>query len=134
MSPRAYQLAKPVPLPSEARVVDLQEARRSKRLSAYRERLDAVLESNRVAVGRLFLTGTLFTREGTRAGRELLQAHEHLLRVVTLLERLSDRGDVPAPRRPESVEAVFHELDTLLSRTATLTTQTTELLASIKRD
>lgn len=128
MSPRAIHST------ALENVVSLAEALRVRRIESYRARLDRVLESNRSAVGRLFTSGTLFTRDGTRAGRELLQAHEHLLRVMTLLERLSDQGDVPSPKKPASVDAVFLELDTLLERTTTLTAQTTDLLGELKRE
>lgn len=117
-----------------APVVSLADARRGQRLAAYRERLDRALKANRWAVGRLYASGTLFTRVGTRAGRDLLTAHEYLLRVVTLLDRLAHQGDVPAPTSPREVEAVFHELDTLLARTEELRTQTTELLDELKSD
>ena len=116
----------------KARVYSLSEARHLRRLKVYRERLDRVLRLNKRAIGRLYTSGRLFTRAGTRAGRDLLLAHEHLLRVLALMERLSHRGDVPAPRRTGEVEAVFSELDTLLERTGELTAQTTELMDEMR--
>lgn len=113
-------------------VVDLREARLARRLKTYRARLDKVLGSNRRAVGKLYVTGLLFTKDGTRAGRDLLLAHQHLLKVLTLLDRLGHQGDVPPPRTPSEVEAVFAELDLLLERTAELTTRTIELFESLK--
>lgn len=115
-------------------IVLLSEARMARRLQAYRERLDRVLKHNRRALGRLYTTGTLFTKVGTRAGRDLLLAHEHLLRVVSLLDQLSHQGAVPPPRKPADVDAIFAELDTLLERTATLTAQTNELLGELKKE
>lgn len=109
-------------------VVSLSEARLERRLGHYRERLERALTSNRAAVGRLYTSGSLFTKEGTRAGRDLLLAHQHLLRVVTLVERLSHQGDVPAPRQSDAIEAIFDELDQLLERTAELTSRTSEVL------
>lgn len=116
-----------------AEVHSLAEARLARRLVTYRERLETVIGSNKRAIGQLYVSGSLFTKLGTRAGRDLLTAHEHLLRVVTLLDRLGDEGDVPAPRSVREVEAVFGELDLLLNRTGELTAQTTELLGDLKK-
>lgn len=115
-----------------AEVFSFAEARLAKRLSSYRQRLDLVLRSNRRAIGTLYTSGSLFTKVGTRAGRDLLTAHEHLLRVVALLDQLEHTGDVPAPTSAKEVEAIFAELDTLLTRTGELTQQTQELVADLK--
>lgn len=115
-------------------MVSLRDARLTRRLDAYRTRLDRVLEANKRAIGRLYTTQLLFTRRGARAGRDLLMAHEHLLRVLGLIDRLANEGDVPAPRRESEVEGIFAELDTLLSRTAELTEQTSALLDELGRD
>lgn len=112
----------------DARVVDLEDARLSRRLATYRERLEIVLRANQDAVGQLYESGTLFTRVGLRAGQDLLLAHEHLLRVMRLVDRLAHRGDVPAPRRPNDIDALFGELDTLLERTQELSGHTRRLL------
>lgn len=116
----------------QAQIFSLAEARLARRLTTYRERLDKVIRSNKRAIGKLYTTGSLFTKVGARAGRDLLTAHEHLLRVVTLLDRLGDEGDVPAPKSMKEVEAIFTELDTLLDRTGELTAQTSELLGDLK--
>jgi hypothetical protein len=108
----------------ESTVFSLDEARLHRRLRSYRERLDRVLSANQHAISRLFQTGNLFTKEGTRAGRDLLLAHQHLLRVVTLLDRLSQTGDVPAPKQTVEVDAIFGELDDLLEKTGQLTEKT----------
>jgi hypothetical protein len=117
-----------------AEVVNLQDARLSRRVDAYRARLDRVLKGNKRAVTRLFSTGLMFTKHGTRAGRDLLLAHEHLLRVVSLVNRLGNEGDVPAPRRGEELDAIFVELDTLLDRTSELTEHTASLLEELGKD
>ncbi|MFT3839257.1 MAG: hypothetical protein QM723_19905 [Myxococcaceae bacterium] len=114
-------------------VVNLSEARVGRRLDVYRNRLETVLASNKLAIGKLYSTGVLFTREGTRAGRELLVAHEHLLRVMRLIDRLAGEGDVPAPKKQSSVEAVFQELDLLLERTQELSDRTGEVIELLKR-
>jgi hypothetical protein len=117
-----------------AEVVNLHDARLSRRVDAYRARLDRVLKGNKRAVTRLFSTGLMFTKHGTRAGRDLLLAHEHLLRVVSLVNRLGNEGDVPAPRRAEELDAIFVELDTLLDRTSELTEHTANLLEELGKD
>jgi len=117
-----------------AEVVNLHDARHSRRVDASRARLDRVLKGNKRAVTRLFSTGLMFTKHGTRAGRDLLLAHEHLLRVVSLVNRLGNEGDVPAPRRAEELDAIFVELDTLLDRTSELTEHTANLLEELGKD
>jgi hypothetical protein len=114
--------------------VSLSDVRHSRRLTTYREKLDRVLRTNKRSIGRLYTSGALFTRLGTRAGRDLLLAHEHLLRVVALLDRLSHQGDVPAPRAAEEVDSIFNELDTLLDRTSDLTAHTSEILGELRED
>ncbi len=114
-----------------AEVVDLAEARAVRKLAAYRRRIAQVVEANRRAIGRLYTTGALFSHEGANAGRDLLLAHQHLLRVLKLLHRLGRDGDVPAPRKPAQVDAVFRELDELLDRTNELTSRTGQYLARL---
>ena len=104
-----------------------------RRLDLYRHRLESVMANNKLAIGKLYSTGVLFTREGTRAGRELLVAHEHLLRVMRLIDRLSGEGDVPAPRKQQDVEGIFGELDLLLERTQELADRTGEVIDLLKR-
>ncbi len=104
-----------------AAVVNLSEARLSRRIEGYSDRLDRALKANRRVFTRLFAAGKLFTRQGTRLGRDLLTAHEHLLRVVAILNLMNHQGDVPAPRKKVDADAMFAELEVLLERNATLT-------------
>jgi hypothetical protein len=115
-------------------VVHLSDLRLSRRLSTYGAKLERVLTANKRAIGKLYVTGALFTKLGTRAGRDLLLAHEHLLRVVALLDRLANQGDVPAPRKSDEVDTIFNELDTLLERTSQLTEHTGELLGELGKE
>jgi hypothetical protein len=114
-------------------VVNLAEARARTRHEEYQERLSQILADNKRAIGRLYGTGALFTKEGTRAGRDLLLAHQHLLKVVGLLDRLAHQGDVPAPLTEAGMAEVYAELDTLFSRTDELRQRTQELLKSLTR-
>ena len=105
-----------------ATVVDLQLARDRRRLHDYSARIRAVLEQNRGALSRLFASGSIFTRRGTRTGRDLLLAHQHLLRVEALLGKLEDLGEAAGG---EEVELIYRELDQLLEKTSQLTERTT---------
>lgn len=118
--------------PSKSNVLSLAEAREGRRLLRYRAQMDNVLNSNRTALDRLYATGALFSKEGARAGRDLLLAHQHLLKVVSLLEHLADEGVLPAPRKVMEVEAVYRELDSLLERTSALTHRTGHYLARLQ--
>jgi hypothetical protein len=101
-------------------VVDLQGARRERRLDLYRARLTDRMAANRLALETLYQGGTLFSPEGTRRGRALLKSRQLLQRVNTLVEMLAGDGVVPPPRLPERVDEVYEELDTLLSRSDAL--------------
>lgn len=131
---RASNPAVAVVPPAGAEVVSLSDARLERRVTAYQARLDRVLKANKRAITRLFATGLLFTKHGTRAGRDLLLAHEHLLRVVALLGRLTNAGDVPPPRKAEEIDAIFTELDGLLDRTGELTEHTAQLLEDLGKE
>jgi len=92
-----------------------------------RERLRAMADGNRRALTRLFQSGLIFTRSGARLGRDLLLAHQHLVRVADLLARL---GDPPGrPRRDADAEALFVQVQLLLARTADLSARSEGLLA-----
>ena len=116
-----------------AQVVSLSEARARTRHEDYAERLGQVLADNKRAIGRLYATGALFSKEGTRAGRDLLLAHQHLLKVVGLLDRLAHQGDVPAPLTPNGLAEVYAEIDTLFTRTDELRDRTQHLLRGLTR-
>lgn len=106
-------------------VIDLQRARDARRLVEYQARSRAVLDTNRRALAQLFQTGLIYSRSGARLGRELLLAHQHLLRVGDLLARLGERfrhGD-------RNAEALYSEVQTLLARTTALTARSDHLLA-----
>ncbi len=107
--------------------MDLDDARDDRRLRDYQERLRLVMETNRKALCRLFQTGLLFTRVGARLGRDLLLAHQHLLRVADLLARL---GDLSArDGRGADAEALDAQVQALLARTSELSARSDGLLA-----
>lgn len=73
-------------------VVSLAAVRDRQRLGQYRERVQHALQRNRRAVQRLHDSGLIFTRHGTRVGRELLLTHQRLLRVADLLAGVRRAG------------------------------------------
>jgi hypothetical protein len=115
----------------KSRVVHLSVIRAQSRLSAYQEAIGAVLAANRRTFGRLHESGTLFSRDGARAGRDLLLAHQHLLRVVALMQRLSARAHLRGRAALKRFELATRELDRLLQRSSTLAERTGTRLGRI---
>jgi len=115
-------------------VVDFVKVRSRRRVKLYESKIAKVVESNRRVIGRLFSSGALFTRQGTRVGRDLLLAHQHLLRVVSLMHRLTGAPTPPSRRRAARPVDVFRELDELLERTSDLTHRTGDYLAKLRMD
>ena len=107
-------------------VVDLSLARDARRLREFQARCRGVDEVNRRSLSRLFQTGLIFTRHGARLGRELLLAHQHLLRVTDLLARV---GELPAAAPASEATALYDEAQLLLARTTELTARCNGVLA-----
>jgi hypothetical protein len=76
--------------PKRSPVIPLEEARERRRCETCLGRLTSVLELNRNVLRRLFETGLVFTRTGSRIGRELLQCQHQLLRAGDELKRGSE--------------------------------------------
>jgi len=108
-------------------VVDLAAARDDRRLRDYQSRLGTVQETNRRALTRLFQSGVIFSRAGSRLGRDLLLAHQHLVKVADLLDRLTEleRG----LGRDAEAEALYAQVQGLLARTSELSARSDGLLA-----
>jgi phosphate uptake regulator len=102
-------------------VVDLSAARDARRLREFQARCRAVDQLNRKALARLYQTGLVYTRQGARLGRDLLLAHQHLLRVADLLARV---GELCGPAAARDAEPLYVEASELLSRTTKLTSRT----------
>jgi hypothetical protein len=102
-------------------VVDLSAARDARRLVEFQARCRAVDELNRKALSRLFQSGLLYTRQGARLGRDLLLAHQHLLRVSDLLLRI---GELSGPSSARDAEPHYDEARELLARITKLTSRT----------
>jgi len=117
-----------------ALVVDLSSIRAERRREQAEERVRGAMEDNRAALSRLFSTGLIFTQKGSRAGRDLLLAHQALLRTADLFARLEEpraRDDAALKHRAEEV---FAHLDAQLARTSQLTARTGEFLSGRGRD
>jgi phosphate uptake regulator len=109
-------------------VVDLAQARDARRLRDIEARCRAVDEVNRRSLGRLFQTGLVFTRQGARLGRDLLLAHQHLLRVGDLLARIAE---LPEGAADVEAAALYDEAQALLARTTALTARSGPVLARV---
>ena len=105
-------------------MVHLSVIRAQSRLLSYQNAIGGVLAANRRTFGRLHDSVALFSREGARAGRDLLLAHQHLLRVVALLQRLSARAHLRGTAALLRLEAAHQELDRLLERSSVLAERT----------
>lgn len=117
-----------------AEVVDLAKVRANSRLISCRRKVTRALESNRRAVTTLFTAGVLFTKEGSRIGRDLLLAHQHLLRVDALLDRLSGARGATPPVSAARIACIYTELEGLLERTSVLTHRTGDWLEKLRRE
>ncbi|HXN56694.1 MAG TPA: hypothetical protein VN874_10535 [Myxococcales bacterium] len=115
-------------------VVDLSAARHSRRRQTAERRVRAVLEDNRAALSRLFASGLIFTQKGSRAARELLGAHQGLLKVIDFLTRLGAEERSLDLRLKLRGEEIFEHLDAQLARTAQLTARTGEFLSGRGRE
>lgn len=115
-------------------MVDLSSIRAERRREQAEERVRDAMEENRAALSRLFSSGLIFTQKGSRAGRDLLLAHQALLRTADLFARLEEpraRDDAALKHRAEEV---FAHLDAQLARTTQLTARTGEFLSGRGRD
>jgi hypothetical protein len=123
-------MPQPLPRSRKARVappvVDLARARDARKVRELVARCRAVDEVNRKSIARLFQTGLVFTRAGARLGRDLLLAHQHLLRASDLLARIAE---LPASAASGEAGALYDEAQALLARTAELTSRSGGVLA-----
>ena len=110
-----------------SRVIDIARAREARRLEEYQRRLLTVLETNKRALSRLFQSGLIFSRAGSRLGRDLLLAHQHLVKVGDLLSRL---GELSREREcGVQTEELYVQVQALLMRTSELSARSHGLLA-----
>jgi hypothetical protein len=117
--------------PSEAQeqagnVIDFEMAREHRRFLKYRERAERVLAENRSVLQRLFDSGVVFTRHGSRVARDLLQAHQNLMRAVDISSRETDaeESDIASP------EPLFQEIEALLEKASVICQRNSSLFQS----
>ncbi|HSM91484.1 MAG TPA: hypothetical protein VLT47_01285 [Anaeromyxobacteraceae bacterium] len=99
--------------------MDLAQARDARRLRELGERCTSVDESARRLLARLFQCGAIFTRQGSRLGRDLLLSHQHLLRAAALVGRAGDCDE----GAPEEADALYQEAAALVDRSAQIVTR-----------
>jgi hypothetical protein len=119
---------------SPALVVELSSVRALRRREIAERRVRSAMDDNRAALSRLFSTALIFTQKGARAGRELLLAHQSLLRVAELFARLVDPSAKDDEVLQTRAEEAFAHLDAQLARAAQLSARTGEFLAGRGRD
>jgi hypothetical protein len=117
---------------TSASVVDLALVRQQHRRLLAERRVRTVLDDNRAALTRLFASGLIFTQTGSRNGRDLLGAHQSLLKAIDQIARLDEAG--AGSRRERELDAVFRQLETQLARTTQLTARTGEFLSGRGRE
>jgi hypothetical protein len=117
-----------------ASIVDLSSVRAQKKRELAERRVRSAMTENRTALTRLFASGLIFTQKGSRAGRDLLLAHQALLKVVDVFTRLTDAAASDDHALKSRAEEVFGTLDAQLARTAQLTQRTGEFLSGRRGD
>jgi hypothetical protein len=117
-----------------AAIVDLSSVRAQKRRELAERRVRGAVNDNRAALSRLFATGLIFTQKGARAGRDLLVAHQALLKIVDLFARLVEPSSRDDHALKVRAEEVFASLDEQLARAAQLTQRTGEFLSGRRGD
>jgi hypothetical protein len=109
----------------ETPVIHLARARDERRLVEMQRRTQQVVDVNKRALSRLFQSGAIYSRAGARLARDLLLAHQQLLKAGDLLSRLAG---LEGPERFD-VDPVFEEVQALLSRTRALSARSEGLIA-----
>jgi hypothetical protein len=106
---------------ADAEVIDFGTARERQLLIRYRGRAQDVIAQNRQALQELYDSGMIFTRHGTKVGRDLLQAHRNLLRIVDMLKKAPKCEENGVIGRLVAGEALFVEVEALLAKTNDIT-------------
>lgn len=115
--------------------MDLGPVRARRHVDRWREKISGVIDLNRRTFERLYDTGVLFSDDGARAGRDLLRAHQHLLEVSSVLDRIEKTATKPGGTggKGDALGSLYRELDGLLDRTQALTHRTGAHVARMRR-
>ncbi len=114
----------------DGKVLDLRQARDRRALRAWRAKVQGVQNSNKRSLSRLFATGAIYTRQGARAGREMLGTHQKLLKLNTLLGRLGELFD-DEDAEAEDVKALVGEIEVLYLKAREAVTRSDSLVATL---
>jgi hypothetical protein len=87
-----------------------------------------LLETNRKALAHLFQQGLIYTRHGARLGRDLLFAHQQLLKVSDLLAQV-DLLMLGGKRCGAEVGRLCRRMQGLMDRSAELAARSDIVLA-----
>jgi hypothetical protein len=116
-----------------AAVVNLGAVRQRRKRELAERRVRAVIVDNRAALGRLFNSGLIFTQQGSRAGRDLLGAHQALLKIADLFAQLREERGHGAALELRAEEAFAH-LDEQLEKSAELAARTGDFVGGRGRE
>ncbi len=108
-----------------APVVDLAVIRQARRRDELLAGLARAQDGNRQAVARLVHSNLLWTRRGSRTGRQLLANWERLVEETDRLKRLEG----PAPVDGPWTEPLFEAVEALLRKSEQLASRSAELVA-----
>lgn len=111
-------------------VVALATVRERHRLSRCRQRIEGVIEHNRRAMEALFGSGQLFTRSGSKVGRELLLTHQKLLRLTDQLGH-AEKDQGAGPLSAGEVAALMNDVERLLEKSSDLARRNRALFSSL---
>jgi hypothetical protein len=117
-----------------AAIVDLSSVRAQKKREIAERRVRSAMTDNRAALSRLFSSGLIFTQKGARAGRELLLAHQALLKIVDVFARMVEQAAREDHALKVRADEVFGSLEAQLARTASLTRRTGDFLSGRRGD
>lgn len=117
-----------------AAIVDLSSVRAQKKREMAERRVRSAMSDNRAALTRLFSSGLIFTQKGARAGRDLLLAHQALLKIVDVFARMTETSSRDDHALKVRADELFGSLDAQLARTASLTRRTGDFLSGRRGD
>jgi hypothetical protein len=106
-------------------VISFGGLRTVRQLKQNREMLVTVLSNLRAMVAKLFETGLIYAREGSRIARDVLLAQEHLSDVLDVLDALPEDT---AERNEEA-----KNIQVTLAEVATLTQRAMDGIAALKK-
>ncbi|MFN7131823.1 MAG: hypothetical protein ACK4N5_07065, partial [Myxococcales bacterium] len=74
--------------------------------------------------------GAIYSRQGARAGRDMLATHQKLLKLNTLIGRLGELFD-DEDAQPDDVKSLAREIETLLKKAREAATRSDTVVATL---